>query len=156
MHILKGGTILGVVLGGYTMLMAATGLFTNTFLSFWVVLAIELAGAIWFLRARARRGNGYFRQLAEGTLVFAVAAVVLAIMGYFALAVIAPDYGDAFVDAQRQRILAAGNAPPDLEERLEVLRGMYTPLRQSMFVIPATIVTGILYSATTAIFLRKT
>lgn len=155
MHVLRDGLILGAVVGAYTVLVAAAGWFTNNLLAFWLVLLIELLGAAWFLRRGAARGNGYLRQVGEGTLAFAVAAVVLFVVSYVALSVVAPDYADVIVDAQRQRILATGNPPADLEERLARLHAMYTPIRQSSFVVPWTVITGLAFCAPLAIFLRR-
>lgn len=154
--ILRYGLILGAAVGAYNLGLALAGAFTNNLLGFWAVLAIELVGAIWILRRTAREGWRYWRQVGAATLAFAVAAVVLFFATYTTLSRVTPDYADVIVDAQRQRVLAGGDPPPDLEARLDRLRDMYTPIRQASFVVPATIVTGLLYALGGAVFYRAT
>ena len=87
-------------------------------------------------------------------MAFVVAVPIIVASTFVTLQWITPDYADVIIDEARQRILAAGNPPADLEERLAQFHAMYTPTRQSLFVIPATLVTGLVFSAGLGLVIR--
>lgn len=148
------GLVLGLVFAAYSTLVAVAGWYTNVVVSFWLLLALELAGACWALSRTARGGRGYLRQVLVGAAMFAVAAGVLFVQSYVTLRWVIPDYADVIVAAARERAVASANPPADLEARLVELHGMYRPILQATYVVPATIVTGLVFSSLAAIVFR--
>lgn len=123
-----------------------SGRYMSTVLNFWIVLAIQLVGLAVILMHTAPVTVGYVRQVANGVAAFSILALVLSVVTYVGWAFIAPEYADAAVEMARQNRLAAGQTVEEMRPYLETVRGQFTPIRQSSFVIPGTIFTGLVGS----------
>lgn len=119
------------------------------------ILVVEFVGLVLILRATAAPGRGYLRQLGAGVLAVLVLAVLMFPTAYFAVTVVAPEYEDYFVDAQRSQLLAEGYAEPEVEERLQQLQAIPVPVRTAATTVLATLITCLPMVLVIAFFTRR-
>ena len=102
--VIGGGFALWIVVAGINLAFAATGLYTHFFLGMGVILAVEIAGLALILRATARAGFTYLRQLGAGAVAVLILAVLLFPATLFQWTYIAPDYADVIAELTDGRL----------------------------------------------------
>lgn len=152
--VIGGGFALWIVVAGINLAFAATGLYTHFFLGMGVILAVEIAGLALILRATARAGFTYLRQLGAGAVAVLILAVLLFPATLFQWTYIAPDYADVIAETQRPSLEAAGFEDKQIEESLDTLRSLYTPMRQATLTVPGTLMTCMPMVIVLAFFFR--
>ncbi len=123
--------------------------------AFFVVILIEIAGLIWGLRQTAAQGRTYFGQVVAGTLMAAVAGVIIICSSLLFTTVAFPDYFKELETAQRRILQVEGRSPAEIEETIRAAAAMSTPMAQAMSGFIGTLLTGILASALIAIGVRR-
>ena len=155
--ILSAGILIGVLCGLWTFLMGFTGWYKDPAMmnAFFVVILIEIAGLIWGLRQTAAQGRTYFGQVVAGTLMAAVAGVIVICSSLLFTTVAFPDYFKELEAAQRRILQVEGRSPAEIEETIRAAAATSTPMAQAMAGFIGTLLTGILASALIAIGVRR-
>jgi len=152
---LRFGLVLGVVISVYSLIILILELYTNEFLELWATLVAEYCALVWFLVTTARRGNGFWQQLRDGSIAVLAMAVVFVPSSWFQLTVVAPDYADVIIEQAGEDALARGISAERVEAYKARLRPMYTPIRQTTFAFIGTLMTCLPVVVLTSIFVRK-
>jgi hypothetical protein len=155
--ILSAGILIGVLCGLWTFVMGFTGWYKDPVMlnAFFVVILIEIAGLMWGLRQTAAQGRTYFGQVVAGTLMAAVAGVIVICSSLLFTTVVFPDYFKELEAAQRQMLQAGGRSPAEIEETVRATAATSTPMAQAIAGFVGTLLTGILASALIAIGFRR-
>jgi len=139
--VFRAGLMIGVIAAAYNMILAATGLYTNTALG-WAVLGIEYLGVAWIMIHRDSDGR-FVRNLLVGTIGVAAIALVLAPSTWLQCTFVVPDYADVIVVGAVSQWESLGLDAAEVAARADRLRQNYTPVRQAWFVFVGTFLTVI-------------
>lgn len=155
--ILAAGVLIGVLCAVWTFVMGLTGWYKDPVMAgaFFVVVPIEIAGLVWGLRRTAAEGRTYLAQVVAGTLMAVVAGVIIIVSSLLFTMVAYPDYFAELEAVERQLLEAAGRSPAEIEATIEAERSGKTPMAYAMSGFLGTLITGIVASAVTAVFVRK-
>lgn len=146
--------ILAAVVAAINITLAWTGRYTIVWLSAVLVLGAEVVGFVLILRATARRGFGFLRQLAVGSVAVVLLALLLFPATVFALTVAAPDYGEVLSAMQRADMEEQGVPAEEIEEALARFRDTNTPVRQGYYTMIGTAITCAPIVLVISIFVR--
>lgn len=154
--ILSAGILIGVLCGVWTFVMGVTGWYRDPAMTnlFFVVILFELGGLYWGLRRTAAQGRTYGPQLMAGTMMAAIAGVIIIGSSLLFTTVAFPDYFQELEAIQRQRLFDAGTSPGDIEAAIQAQAMMQTPIANALAGFFGTLITGILGSAIIAAFVK--
>jgi len=153
----KAGLLLGVLVVAWMFVMGVTGWYkgpVNQYL-FYVVILIEIGVLIWGLRLTAKEGKTYGGQVAAGTLIAVIGAVIIFFGSIFFTTVAYPNYFAEIRDTGLQTLMAQGRSAEQAEAELKLMEPMQTPLMQALTGAVMTVVTGFVASLVIAAVLRK-
>lgn len=153
--ILSAGVLIGVLCSVWMFVMGFTGWYIHPTLAlaFFLVIPIEVAGLIWGLRRTAAEGRTYGAQVVAGTLMAAVAGLIIIVSSLVFTTVAFPDYFADLAATQRQMLEAQGMSEARIEETTRATAAT-TPMAQAMTGFIGTLITGIVASAVIAIWVR--
>jgi len=157
MHpILRTGIVIGVACAIWTFVMGFTGWYKDPAMAnaFFLVIPIEIAGLVWGLRQTAGEERTYRAQVVAGTLMAAVAGVVIIASSLLFTTVAFPEYFRELEAGQRQIMQSAGKSAAEIEQAVRDNASFTTPMGQALAGFVGTLVTGILASAVIAIWVR--
>ena len=154
--ILAAGLLIGVLCGGWTFVMGATGWYKDPAMlnAFFLVIVFQVGGLLWGLRRTAAEGRTYSGQVVAGTLMSIVAGVVIICSSLLFTMVFFPDYFTELNAAQRDFMQRAGKSEAEITAAIDAGAGMQTPMAQAMAGFFGTFVTGVVASAIIAIWIR--
>jgi len=155
--IVKYGLGIGVLCVLWTFVMGFTGWYRHpTLLNlFWLVVVIEVALLVVGLRETAAGGNRYWQQVAAGTGMAAVAAVVIFAGSLLFTSVVFPEYFSEIRSLQADMLRAAGKTEAEIETAAEMAKAMQTPLINALSGAVGTVATGLVASLVIALFCRR-
>jgi hypothetical protein len=153
---LKAGLILGVAVEVWTFTVIALGWHTDPMLLslFYLVIFIQAGVLFWGLRLTAARGRGYGGQVAAGTAMSAVGAVVIFGGAYLMVTLVFPNYFVEVQEAGRMAMEAQGLSQEAIQAHMDSLAPMQTPFANALTGSVATIITGLIESLIIAAFVR--
>jgi hypothetical protein len=155
--IINAGIVLGVAVGIWIFINGFAGLYKSAGTA-WVfpvvATVIEILVIIWGLQKTARLGRAYGGQVAAGLLIAVIGAVL--IFGFsLASSPVFPDVPEVTAAMQADKMADQGLSEEQIEEQLELIAFTRTPLFGAVSGSIATIVTGLVISLITAIFIRQ-
>ena len=155
--IVKAGLILGILCEVWTFLMGFTGWYKDPALLnlFWVVIAIQIGVLIWGLQQTAAQGRKYGGQVAAGTMISAVAAVVVFLGSLLFTLVVFPDYFDQMAEIQRTMLEDKGMSGEEIETVMNAQAAFSTPIVNAVTGAIMTVITGCILSLVIALFVRS-
>ena len=155
--IVKYGLGIGVLCVIWTFIMSFTGWYKDpTLLNlFWLVVVIEIALLIVGLRETAAAGNRYWQQVAAGTGMAAVAAVIIFAGSFLFTSVVFPEYFGELQAIQAEMLRTAGNTEAEISAAMEMAKATQTPLINAVSGAVATLATGLVASLVIAAFCRQ-
>jgi hypothetical protein len=153
---LKTGVAIGGLCTAWNLVMGFTGWYKHPVLLnlFWLVILIEIALLLFGLRRTAAAGQRYGAQLLTGTLMSAVAAVVIFAGSLLFTMVVFPNYFQELRATYEQVLRASGKSPAEIETAIRQSMAGQTPLVQAVQGAAGTLVTGFLASAVIGVFHR--
>jgi len=154
--VVKAGLVLGLLCEVWTYLMGFTGWYKDPALMnlFYVVIAIEVGVLIWALRQTAAQGRKYGGQVAAGTSVSAVGAVVIFVGSVLFTAVVFPDYFQELAAIQEQMMADQGLSEEQIRPVLDAQAAMSTPVINALIGSVMTVITGCLASLVIGAFVK--
>jgi hypothetical protein len=154
--ILSAGILIGVLCGVWTFVMGFTGWYRDPTMTslFFVVILFELGGLYWGLRRTAAQGRTYGPQVMAGTMMAAIAGVIIIGSSLLFTTVAFPDYFQELEAIHRQQLADAGTSPGDIDTAVQAQAIMQTPLANAMAGFVGTLITGIIGSAIIAAFVK--
>lgn len=155
-RVIAEGAILALVASGISSVAGLTGFaYRSRAATFWIVLLVEGAGILWILTRGRRRGNGFRRQLGEGTLAVVTMAAALFPATWASLVFVTPDYADLLLERHRLEATAAGVDEARIAEAQDFLGKQFVPWKQACFVVPGTLMTCFPIVLLGALFVRE-
>jgi hypothetical protein len=155
--IVKTGLILGLACEAWTFLMGFTGWYKDSALLnlFWVVVLIQVGVLIWGLQQTAAQGRTYGGQVGAGTLMSAVAAVVLFLGSLLFTMVVFPNYFQDVAAMQEQMLTDQGRSAEEIATIANAQAPFMTPVVNAITGAVMTVITGCVFSLLIAIFVRS-
>jgi len=155
--IVKAGLILGLGCEAWTFLMGFTGWYKDPALLnlFWVVILIQVGVLIWGLSQTAAQGRKYGGQLGAGTMMSAVAAVIVFLGSLLFTAVVFPDYFQEVGAMQQQMLSDQGRSAEEIEQIANAQAAFMTPVVNAITGAVMTVITGFLCSLVIGAFVRS-
>jgi len=155
--IVKYGLWIGVLCVIWTFVMGFTGWYKHpTLLNlFWLVVVIEIAFLIVGLRETAAAGNRYWQQVAAGTGMAAVAAVIIFCGSLLFTSMVFPEYFGQMQAMQAEMMRTAGRTEAEISTAMDMARTMQTPLINAISGAIGTLATGLVASLVIAAFCRQ-
>lgn len=154
--ILAAGLLIGVLCGLWTFVMGFTGWYKDPVMlnAFFLVIVIEVAGLIWGLRRTAAQGRTYSGQVVAGTLMAAVAGLVIIGSSLLFTTVVFPDYFNELNAAQREVMQKQGKSDDEIAVAIAAAAPMQTPVVNALAGFGGTLFTGIIASAIIGFWIR--
>ena len=154
--IVSAGVLIGVLCGVWTFVMGFTGWYRDSAMLnlFFLVILIELGGLYWGLKRTAAQGRTYGPQLLAGTMMAAIAGIVIIGSSLLFTTVVFPDYFLELEAMQRQMLATGGSTAEEIEAAVQAQAVMQTPLANALIGFIATLVTGVIGSAIIAVFVK--
>jgi hypothetical protein len=148
--LIGGATIL------WTFVMGATGWYKDPALVnvFFLVVLFEIALLWWGLRQTAAT-NGYGGQVAAGTTMAAIGAVLVFGGSLLFTTVFFPNYFAELRAVQEQLLRQQGLGAADIQSQIMAQQRFQTPVWNAVLGVIGTIVTGAVVSAVLAVFVRR-
>lgn len=155
--IVKYGLWIGALCVIWTFVMGLTGWYKHpTLMSlFWLVVVIEIAFLIVGLRETAAAGNKYWQQVAAGTGMAAVAAVIVFCGSFLFTSVVFPEYFGEMQAMQAEMLRAAGKTDAEIATAIDMAKALQTPLVNALSGAIGTVATGLVSSLVIAAFCRQ-
>lgn len=155
--IVKAGLILGLLCQVWTFLMGFTGWYKDPVLYnlFWVVILIQIGALIWGLQQTAAQGRKYGGQVGAGTMISAVAAVVVFFGSILFTMVVFPDYFDQMAEMQRTMLEDKGMSGEEIDTVMNAQAAFSTPIVNAVTGAIMTVITGCILSLVIALFVRS-
>jgi len=155
--IVKYGLWIGALCVIWTFVMGFTGWYKHpTLLNlFWLVVVIEIAFLVVGLRETAAVGNRYWQQVAAGTGMAAVAAVIIFCGSFLFTSVVFPEYFGEIQTLQAEMMRTAGSSEAEISTAMDLAKTMQTPLINAISGAIGTLATGLVASLVIAAFCRQ-
>lgn len=153
----KAGLLLAGLVLAWTFGTGFAGLHTNLLVTalFPVIATVfTIAAVIWGLRATARSGNGYGAQVLAGLTIGLVASMFIFLGSLLFTMVVFPDYFQEIQAAGAEVYAGMGMSEADVQAAMEANAASQTPLWQALLGVIGTMVTTLVVSLITAIFVR--
>lgn len=155
--VVKGGIVLGVVVGVFMLLSGFSGMYKNPSLGFVFPLGatlIELGVLIWALRQTAA-DKAYWGQVGTGTLIAVTGGVVIIVFSLLFTTVLFTDYKDVALARAADGWRDAGLAEDRIQQQLKFAEGMMGPVPNALIGFVMTVLTGFVESLIVGAFARK-
>ncbi len=151
-----GGLVLGLMVEGWTYVMGFTGWYRHPLMvnAFWLVIFIQIAIVIAVLY-QTRLTRSYGRQIGMGLLTSLVAGLIIIPGSILFTTVAFPNYFEELRTVQEEMLRQAGQSPEAIRAAMESARASESPLLQALAGALGTLVTGLIISALTAVWLRQ-
>jgi hypothetical protein len=152
----RGGIVLGVLVGVWTLVMGFTGWYKHPTLlfAFFLVIPMQFAVIAWAL-GKTASAQGYWPQVREGVLLSLVASVIIFFSSLFFTTVAFPKYFEELRAIQEQMLQREGKSEVEIRAILDQTAQGATPLANAMNGVVGTIITGAVFSAIVAAFARR-
>ena len=153
---IRGGFLLGACVASWTIVMGSTGWYKEPGLLylFWLVIPIQAAILIWFLRLSAPRA-GYGRQVWTGVSISLLGSVLIFANSYYLTTVQLPHYFQDMEALGRLMMAKQGLSPGQIEAAVRAQAPMQRPIPTAMAGAIGTVVTGAVISAFASLWLKK-
>lgn len=154
--IVKWGVILGLVVEAWTFVMGFTGWYKDPVMLnlFFVVIGAQIVVLVMALRETAGGGRRYWGQVSAGTLVSAIAGVLVVGGSLLFTTVVFPDYLRNAAAIQEQVLRQAGQTEEQIRAAMEVYARANTPMNNALAGFVGTFLTGLVASLAIAGFVR--
>lgn len=154
--ILKFGVLLFLPGTIATYILGITGWYRNENTSWivYIVLPLQIAILIWGLNETKKQGNNYMKQLWIGTAMSLVAGLLTAAANFLYSQVFFPNYIPELRATVENSLKQAGRTAEELKKGLELFDSFYNPASIAMQSVVSTVLSGLVMSAITAIFIR--
>jgi uncharacterized membrane protein len=153
---LKAGILIGVLCSAWTLVMGLSGWYKDPVLlnAFWVVVFIQIGVLVWGLRKTAAEKT-YFGQVGAGTLMSALAGVILFANSLLFTTVLFPHYFEDLRAIHAEQLQAAKVPEAEAKAQMEAAAASQTPLIQAASGLIGTVVTGLVVSLIIGAFARR-
>lgn len=154
--ILKAGILLGLLCAAWTFFMGFTGWYKSPalMLAFFLVIPIQIGVLVWALRKTAAEGRRYWGQVGAGVLISFVGGLIIIGSSILFTAVVFPDYFTELQRIQAELLKAAGQTEAEVQAAVESAAAGMTSMAYALQGFIGTMVTGLVVSLVTAIFVR--
>ena len=152
----KGGVLLGVLTGLWTLLMGVTGWYKDPAMVnvFFLVILFELGVLIWVLR-KTSGDNTYWQQVGAGMTIGLVGSVIIFFVSIFFTTVLYPNYFAELRAVQEQVLRQQGRSEAEIALLLNTAKPMQTPLINALVGVAGTLATAFLGSLAIGAIYRK-
>lgn len=152
----KGGILLGVLTGLWTLLMGVTGWYKDpaTVNVFYLVILLELGVLIWGLR-KTSNDNTYWQQVGAGMVIALIASVIIFFVSLLFTTVLYPNYFAELRTMQEQMLRQQGKSEAEITTVLDATKPMQTPVINGLMGVVGTLVTAFLGSLIIGAIYRK-
>ena len=153
----KGGILIGVLCGAWTLVMGLTGWYKDPVLlnAFFLVILMQIGVMIWALRQTAAAGKTYGGQIGAGALMSVVGGGILFCASFLFTMVLFPHYFEELRALQIEMLKKAGTSEAEISAQLQASAAVQTPFMQALFGFIGTVVTGLIASLIIGVFYRK-
>jgi hypothetical protein len=153
---IKTGLVLGLAVEVWTFAVIALGWHKDPMLLslFYLVIFIHAGVLFWGVRMTAAQGKGYGAQVAAGTAMSAIGAVVIFVGSYLIVTVVFPNYFAEVQEAGRLLLVSRGLSEEAVKAQMDAMAPMQTPLVNSLTGSIATVITGLIESLIIAAFVK--
>jgi hypothetical protein len=154
--IVKFGLIMAVLCEAWAFLFGFAGWYKSAATAglFYCVIVIQIAVLVWGLMQTAREGRGYGGQVAAGTLMSLIAAIIIFFGAMLFTSVVFPDYFAVTGAMQEQALRAKGMSEDQVRQMMGMIAKGQNPIAQGAAGFFGTVFTGVIVSAILAIFIR--
>jgi hypothetical protein len=154
-HTVKTGVILGLLVVTWTFIMGITGWYKHpTLLNlFWLVIIIQIVVMIWGLKGTAA-GATYGSQVKAGTMMSVIGGIIIFCGSIFFTSVVFPHYFEELRTVGMEVLKSQGKTESEVKALLDAQAPMQTTFMQALFGFIGTLVTGVIVSLITGVFLK--
>ena len=154
--IVKAGLILGILCEVWTFLIGFTGWYKDPALVnlFYVVILIQAGVLIWGLQQTAAQGRKYGGQVGAGTLMSAVASVIVIVGSLLFTTVVFPDYFQEIAAMTESMLADKGMSGEEIQQVMDAQAAFTNPMVNAITGAVMTIITGCILSLGIAAFVR--
>lgn len=154
--IVKWGVVLGLVVEVWTFVMGFTGWYKDPMMLnlFFLVIAFQIVLLVLALRETAAAGRRYWGQVSAGTLVSAIAGILVVGGSLLFTTVVFPDYLRDLASIQEQMLRQAGQTEAQIRTAMEAYAKANTPMNNAMAGFVGTFLTGLVASLAIAGLVR--
>jgi hypothetical protein len=151
-----GGIVLGILVGLWTFVMGFTGWYKDPVLlnAFFLVILIQIGVLVWGLRRGATEGRRYGGQVGLGVLISLIGGVIIIFSSLLFTTIVFPDYFNELRALHEQMLQQAGKSASEIQAEVALVARTQTPAIQAFAGFAGTMVTGLVVSLITAIFVR--
>jgi len=156
--IIRGGVLLGVLVTIFTWIFAFSGMHKNigAAMTFPIVATvIEIGVLVWALKKTAAQGRRYMGQVSAGTMLAFVGGSLIFATSWMLTAQLYPSYFAEVNAAGTEYFRAQGMDDAAIQAELAKSAAMQTPAMQAIMGFAATVITGLIVSLITAIWIRN-
>ena len=155
-RILAAGVLMGVLCGGWTLVMGYTRWYRDpTLLNlFWAVMGFELLALIWGLRGTAAEGRRYGGQVLAGVLISIVGGVIVMGCSLLFTVVLFPNYFRELAAINENLLRSAGKTEEEIRTAMAAYMSTATPMMNALSGFLGTVITGLFMTLVIAIFVR--
>jgi hypothetical protein len=152
----RAGLVLGILVEVWTVIVIAARwhLDPGKMWLFFLVIPLQLVVMLGALGKEAPLA-GYGRQVLNGLVLSAVAAVLVFAGSWLLTTVVFPDYFRELRAAGEAMQVRSGMTPEQVEAQMKQSAAMYDPVYNALSGAIATVVTGLVISAIAGAFLRR-
>jgi hypothetical protein len=152
----KAGLVLGLAVEVWTFMVVVLEWHKDPVLLslFYLVILIQAGVLVWGLRMTAAAGKTFGGQVAAGTAMSAVGAVIILVGSYLITTVLFPNYFAELEEAGRLALAAQGMSEAEVQARFDAMASMNTPFMNALMGAVMTVVTGVVLSLIIAIFVK--
>ena len=150
----KYGIVLGVIVAAMGFALATLGLHTNEMTPTGFVIAAIIINVVIVVLAvrRTARSSYWLQQLGNGLVLGLVGAVIIFLGSWFMTAMVFPNYYTEFAEAARERAVAGGLSPEEIEAAVAMATG--TPVGSAFAGALGTVITSVVVAGIAGIFYR--
>lgn len=155
-RILTAGVLLGVLCGGWTIVMGFAGWYKDPVMHnmFWAVMVFELLMLIWGLRGTATQGRRYGGQVLAGLLISIVGGVIVMGCSLLFTIVLFPSYFQELAAINEKMLRNAGKTEEEIRKAMEAYLSTATPAMNALSGFLGTVITGLFLSPIISVFVR--